>query len=156
MENILQFIKNGCILMCWFCVSFFLLLINPGEPSERPIPNVRYWSAEQRRDWIYSEIKQFLEKYVFLHTTELTEFVNAVEDLRILDRTGYPCRECGRTFKYHSTRVKYNLILCIVIIYPCYINGCVIHENLLMIKVQRQTWSWMNIYKILSYTTKIN
>ena len=47
---------------------------------------------------------------MFLHTTELNEFVNAVEELRVLDRTGYSCRECGKKFKFHYTRVKYVLL----------------------------------------------
>lgn len=47
---------------------------------------------------------------MFLHKTQLTEFVNAVEDLRVLEKTGYPCRECGQIFKFHSIRVKYVLL----------------------------------------------
>lgn len=80
-----------------------------GDPLSRPIPDLRNWQAKQQRDWIYSEIHQFLEQYVFLHKAELTQFVNDVEDLRVLDKTGYPCRECGKKFKFHSTRVKYVL-----------------------------------------------
>ena len=63
---------------------------------------------------MYSEIRLFLEEYVFLHKTQLTEFVNAVEDLRMLDKTGYPCRECGQTFKFHFIRVKYVLFMPLV------------------------------------------
>lgn len=78
-----------------------------GNPTTRPVPAVKNWSTKQRQEWTYSEICLFLEEYVFLHKTQLTEFVNAVEDLRVLEKTGYPCRECGQMFKFHSIRVNH-------------------------------------------------
>lgn len=77
------------------------------NPRARPLPNLRNRTTKQLQDWIYDEIRQFLAKYVFLHKTDLTEFIDAVDDLSVLQRTGYPCRECGMKFKFHSTRVKY-------------------------------------------------
>lgn len=55
-----------------------------------------------------NEISVFLKEYVFRHTSKkLDELVLEVSELDDLERTGYPCRECGQKFKYHSTRVKY-------------------------------------------------
>ena len=55
-----------------------------------------------------NEISAFLKEYVFRHTSKkLDELVLEVSELDDLERTGYPCRECGQKFKYHSTRVKY-------------------------------------------------
>ena len=79
---------------------FFLKKILLGVPVTHPLPELKNWSSKQCRDWIYTEIHQFLEIYVFLHTTELNEFVNAVEELRVLDRTGYSCRECGKSSSF--------------------------------------------------------
>lgn len=80
---------------------------NADNLRARSLLNLRIWTTKQLQDWIYDEIRQFLGKYVFLHNTDLTEFINAVEDLGVLQRTGYPCKECGMKFKFHSTRVKY-------------------------------------------------
>lgn len=104
------------IARCLCNHSFFKILL--GVPVARPIPELKDWSSKQCQHWIYTEIRQFLETYVFLHTTELNEFVNAVEELMVLDRTGYSCRECGKKFKFHSTRVKYVLLSSFIFLKP--------------------------------------
>lgn len=81
------------------------------SPQERAIPDeviLSQWSEDKKRRWLSNEIKVFLEEYVSQQTSKkLDELAVEVNELDELERNGYPCRECGQKFKYHSTRVKY-------------------------------------------------
>lgn len=46
---------------------------------------------------------------MFTETSDehMDEFVTRVSELNINQRDGYPYRECGMLFKYHSTRAEY-------------------------------------------------
>ena len=84
---------------CWYEINsnfFQTCLLNVCYNLSK----LKNWSSKQFRDWIYPEIRQFLEIYVFLYITELKVFVNAMEELRVLNRTGYSCRECGKSSSF--------------------------------------------------------
>lgn len=63
---------------------------------------------ENKREWLYSEIDE-LKAYVLTQTSdeEMDTFVSRVNELDTHQRNGYPCRDCGMIFKYHSIRVEY-------------------------------------------------
>ena len=70
---------------------------------------LKNWSNEKKRIWLSGEIDTFLKAFVFTQTSDehMDEFVTGVNELDTNQRDGYPCRECGMLFKYHSTRVEY-------------------------------------------------
>ena len=82
-----------------------------GTPMTRVLPDdaiLSGWSVMQKQEWLSNEIEGFLQTYVVQFTTDKLEaLATSVSDLDELERNGYPCRECGQKFKYHSTRVKY-------------------------------------------------
>ena len=81
-----------------------------GNPVIRKLPGcMKNWSNEKKREWLCSEIDEFLKVYVLTQTSdeEIEAFVSHVNELEIHQRNGYPCRDCGMIFKYHSVRVEY-------------------------------------------------
>lgn len=51
---------------------------------------------------------EFIKVFIFTQSSqEMNEFVAAVYELEIQERSGYSCRECGRTFSTHPSRVEY-------------------------------------------------
>ena len=83
-----------------------------GTPGIRKLPSsaeLKNWSNEQKRAWLSSKINTLLKACVFTETSDehMDEFVTRVNELATYQRDGYPCRECGMLFKYHSTRAEY-------------------------------------------------
>ena len=82
-----------------------------GNPVIRKLPGceMKSWGNENKREWLYSEIDEFLKAYVLTQTSheEMDTFVSRVNELDTHQRNGYPCRDCGMIFKYHSIRVEY-------------------------------------------------
>ena len=106
-------------------MNFILQNINCflGKPGIRKLPSsaeLKAWSNEQKRAWLFTEIDTFLKAYVFTETSDehMDEFVTRVNELDINQRDGYPCRECGMLFKYHSTRVEYVFLIIKFFSYP--------------------------------------
>lgn len=51
---------------------------------------------------------EFIKVFIFTQSSqEMNEFVAAVYELETQERSGYSCRECGRTFSTHPSRVEY-------------------------------------------------
>lgn len=82
-----------------------------GNPVIRKLPGceMNSWGNENKREWLYSEIYEFLKAYVLTQTSdeEMDTFVSRVNELDTHQQNGYPCRDCGMIFKYHSIRVEY-------------------------------------------------
>lgn len=80
-----------------------------GQPEIRKLPGSQFnWTNEQKRAWLSKEIDEFLKEYVYTESaSEMEEFVSRVNELDTQRRDGYPCRECGQIFSYHSTGVEY-------------------------------------------------
>lgn len=73
----------SCIIICnWY---FF-----QGYPN-RPIPeNTVRWGTEERRNRVNKEIEDFMNVFVFAHTSDqISELRTAVEELNNLERDGY-------------------------------------------------------------------
>ena len=82
-----------------------------GKPVIQKLPRseeLKNWSNEQKRAWLSTKIDTFIKAYVFTQTSDehMDEFVTEIDELDTNQRDGYPCRECGMLFKYHSTRVE--------------------------------------------------
>lgn len=67
----------------------------------------QHWDVQMKKEWLCNVIRLFLKTYVFQCTSDKLEGVRiSVTELDELEKNGFPCRECGHKFKYHSTRVK--------------------------------------------------
>ena len=89
-----------------YLMVFFVLDI----PKKHTVPSkalLRTWSNEKKKDWLNNKIHQFLDESIFqLPLMCMDQFRTNIEELEELEREGFPCRRCGRRFKYHSVRVK--------------------------------------------------
>ena len=74
------------------------------KPSNFQVPGC--WESDiDKRSFLHKRCRKYLEESVF-NTEEVSDLTSQIHRLNATSTEGYPCRNCGQTFTFHSGRVR--------------------------------------------------
>ena len=86
------------------CHSWFIYF-NLDIPSNFQVSGCCQSDGE-KRSFLHKMCRKYFDEAVF-NTEEVSELATQVQRLSTNSKEGYPCRDCGQTFSFHSGKVRY-------------------------------------------------